>query len=164
MKDEQAKRRAAGESAAAVRALLARHAPYRLPKAPPPRPGDLVLLLCLLPAFSTGCASWPAWRSALASCGVQVAPQGVQTGVALALHRGEGWEAALGDLVTIYGGCLIKAQVLAHAQGAGADPPQAADAVPMAALLGGDLTADSGRQVSREVAQQRAQAWLQGHR
>ncbi len=40
MKDEQAKRRAAGESAAAVRALLARHAPRAAAPAaaPAPRP------------------------------------------------------------------------------------------------------------------------------
>ena len=41
----------------------------------------------------------------LAACGVQVKPRPVvQSGVALALHRGEGWAEALGELVSIYGG------------------------------------------------------------
>ncbi len=131
---------------------------------PPSLPPAALLLLLPFLLLAPSCAGWPAWRSALAACGVQVAPAGVQSGVALALHKGEGWAEALGELVSIYGGCLVKAQVQAHAEGAGSDPPRAqAEAAPLASLIGGELAAAPSA-VTKELAQQRAQAWLKGHR
>lgn len=141
-------------------------APTPPARSTPPSLPPIALLLLLLPllALAPSCASWPAWRSALAACGVQVAPAGVQSGVALALHKGEGWAEALGELVSTYGGCLVKAQVQAHADGAGSDPPRAqAETAPLASLIGGELSAAPSA-VTRAEAQQRAAAWLRGHR
>jgi len=140
-------------------------APVAPPPATPPGlpPAALAFLVPFL-LLAPSCASWPAWRAALAACGVQVAPAGVQSGVALALHKGDGWEEALGELVATYGGCLIKAQVQAHAEGAGSDPPRAqAETAPLASLIGGELGAAPSA-VTRAEAQQRAAAWLRGHR
>jgi len=138
-----------------------RSVPPTPPSLPPAALAFLVPFLLLAPS----CASWPAWRSALAACGVQVAPAGVQSGVALALHKGEGWAEALGELVSTYGGCLVKAQVQAHADGAGSDPPRAqAETAPLATLIGGGELAAGPSAVTRAEAQQRAAAWLRGHR
>lgn len=173
---EEARARIGHAWAAAVTGVLSNQANQPIlrlvPPAPPPPPAappslpPIALLLLLLPllALAPSCASWPAWRSALAACGVQVAPAGVQSGVALALHKGEGWTEALGELVSLYGGCLVKAQVQAHADGAGADPPRAqAETAPLATLIGGELAAGPSA-VTRAEAQQRAAAWLRGHR
>ena len=140
---------------------LAPVVPAILPTTPP-----IALLLFLLPllALAPSCASWPAWRGALAACGVQMAPAGVEAGVALALRGGDGWAAALAGLASTYGDCLVKAQVLRHAQGEGPEPPRSqAVAAPLEGLIGGELTASSS-QVSKAEAERRAAAWLRGHR
>jgi len=132
----------------------------------PPVPPNLPPALLLLPllTLAPSCASWPAWRSALASCGVQIAPAGVEAGVALALRGGDGWAAALAGLASTYGDCLVKAQVLRHAQGEGPEPPRSqAVAAPLEGLIGGELTASSS-QVSKAEAERRAAAWLAGRR
>jgi hypothetical protein len=82
--------------------------------------------------------------------------------VALALRGGDGWAAALAGLATTYGDCLVKAQVLRHAQGEGPEPPRSqAIAAPLEGLIGGELTASSSV-VTKEEAQRRAQAWMAG--
>lgn len=127
------------------------------PPRPPIPPAAAAVLLLLLP----GCANWPEWRAALTACGVQLAPAGVTTGVALALHKGEGWQDALESLVGTYGECLIKAEVLKHLQGEGPPPtPQAIAAVaPVLESGGGELTARPRLQPPA-VVQARARAWL----
>lgn len=130
------------------------------PSLPPAALAFLVPFLLLMPS----CASWPAWRAALAGCGVQMAPAGVEAGVALALRGGDGWAAALAGLATTYGDCLVKAQVLRHAQGEGPEPPRSqAIAAPLEGLIGGELTAAPSA-ATRAQAQERAAAWLRGHR
>lgn len=150
-------------------AILDKHmdrAEAALPAAlrPPAIPPIALFLLLPLLALAPSCASWPAWRSALAGCGVQIAPAGVEAGVALALRGGDGWTAALAGLASTYGDCLVKAQVLRHAQGEGPEPPRSqAVAAPLEGLIGGELTASSS-QVSKAEAERRAAAWLRGHR
>lgn len=130
----------------------------KLPLAGGGRPTGLVggLLVLLL---SAGCAT--TWGQALAACGLQQAPQAATSAVALALHKGDGWESALASLVGTYGRCVVDALVQAHADGQGPPPPQVAVA---AEALTGELEAAARPpRVSREEAQRRARDWL-GHR
>jgi len=124
----------------------------------------LVLMIAILaPVLAvSGCAALNGYLKSLADCGVQIAPAGVQGGVALALSRGAGWEAALATLVSAYGECLVKAEVQRHAAGEGPEPPHI-QAAALATLLPPDPAGELGAgppAVSREERAARARVWL----
>lgn len=133
---------------------------------------ELLRALCLMFAILTpvlaipGCVALNGYLKSLANCGVQIAPAGVQAGVALALSRGDGWEAALATMLSTYGQCLVKAEVARHAAGEGPEPPHI-QAAALATLLPPDLSGELGAgppAVSKEERAARARAWLAGRR
>lgn len=126
----------------------------------PPRAGTIVSSVVLLVALGlAGCAS--GWQASLARCGLAMAPAGVESGVALALRGGEGWQDALGRLVVGYGECVVKAEVQRHADGQGPEPPSAR-ASALTVEGHGELAARPVAAVTREVAQGRARLALAG--
>lgn len=93
----------------------------RIPSGLRQGPCIALLVLCLA---ATGCGT--TWGAALGRCGLAAAPQAATTGVSLALHQAEGWEAALASLVGTYGRCVVDALVRSHADGVGEPPPSRA--------------------------------------
>ena len=124
---------------------------------PPAAPALRVAVLLLLPLLSLGCAT--TWGQALERCALKAAPTAATQGVALAIHKGEGWEQALADLIGTYGTCTVNALVQSYAEGQGAPPPARAAAITTESLVGGELTARAPQLDKAELAR-RARVWL----
>lgn len=126
---------------------LAPVVPVILPTTPPSLPPAALAFLVPFLLLVAACGSL---GTSLKTCAVSAIPGVVTEGVGVALHRGEGWEQALGDLVTRFGLCVVKAEVGA----------QAARTPPIAIA---SLESASEATVSEQEAAARARAWLGAH-